>query len=161
MLDYFSSKLNCEFYKFLYHLHHEGHFSSSWLLYTEKLLDDTGFCNIWIRQEMSENTWLNVNIKQRLLDQYIQKWISDIDIGVKCYNYRLFNTEFIFENYRVDLPDALKYIVCTFCTVNHKLPIETGRYTRIPINERVCKMCNSDQLGDEFHFCLECPALKE
>ena len=22
-------------------------------------------------------------------------------------------------------------------------------------------MCNSGQLGDEFHFCLECPALKE
>ena len=25
----------------------------------------------------------------------------------------------------------------------------------------VCEMCNSGQLGDEFHFCLECPALKE
>ena len=23
------------------------------------------------------------------------------------------------------------------------------------------KMCNSGQLGDEFHICLECPALKE
>ena len=22
-------------------------------------------------------------------------------------------------------------------------------------------MCNGGQLGDEFHFCLECPALKE
>ena len=22
-------------------------------------------------------------------------------------------------------------------------------------------MCNSGQLGDEFHFCMECPALKE
>ena len=22
-------------------------------------------------------------------------------------------------------------------------------------------MCNRGQLGDEFHFCLECPALKE
>ena len=61
----------------------------------------------------------------------------------------------------IDLPDALKYIVCTFRTVNHKLPIETGRYTRIPRNERVCKMCNSGQLGDEYHFSLEYPALKE
>ena len=68
-------------------------------------MNDTGFCNIWIRQEMSESTWLNVNIKQRLLDQYIQKWGSDVDIGVKCYNYRLFKTEFMFENYLIDLPD--------------------------------------------------------
>ena len=61
----------------------------------------------------------------------------------------------------IDLPDALKHIVCKFRTVNHKLTIETGRYTRISRNESVCKMCNSGQLGDEFHFCLECPALKE
>ena len=78
---------------------------------------------------MSESTWLNINIKQKLLDQYIQKWMSDVDIGVKCYNYR-----FMFENYLIDLPDALKYIVCKFRTVNDKLPIEIGRYTRIPRN---------------------------
>ena len=46
---------------------------------------------------MGESTWLNVNIKQRLLDQYIQKWTSDCDIGVKCYNYRLFKSDFMFE----------------------------------------------------------------
>ena len=105
-----------------------------------------------------------VYIKQRLLDQYnifFQKWRSDVDICDKCYNYRLFRTEFIFEKYLIDLPDALKYIVCKFRTVDHKLPTKTGRYTRIPRNERVCKMCNSGHLGDEFHFCLECPALKE
>ena len=77
---------------------------------------------------MSESTWLNVNIKQRLLDQYIQKRRSDIDVGVKCYNYRLFETEFIFENYLKDLPDALKYIVCKCRTVNHKLPIKMSLY---------------------------------
>ena len=67
----------------------------------------------------------------------------------------------MFENHLIDLPDALKYIVCKLCTVNHTLPIETGRYTRILRNEKVCKMCNCGQLGDEFHFCLECLALKE
>ena len=67
----------------------------------------------------------------------------------------------MFEKFLIYLPDALKYIVCKFRTVNHKLPIETGRYTRIPRNEGVRKMCNGGQLGDEFHFCLECPALKE
>ena len=65
LLDPFRSKLNCKLYKFLYHLHHEGHFSSPWLLYMEKLLNDTGFCNIWIRQKMSESTctWLKYKYK--------------------------------------------------------------------------------------------------
>ena len=58
---------------------------------------------------MSESTWLNVNIKQRLLDQYILKCRSDIDIGAKCYNHILFKTEFNFEKYLLNLPDALKY----------------------------------------------------
>ena len=82
---------------------------------------------------MSKSTLLDVNTKQRLLDQYIQKNRSDVDIGVKWYNYRLFSLRpnLCFENYLIDLPDALKYIVCKFSTVNHNLPIETGRYTRI------------------------------
>ena len=43
-----------------------------------------------------------------LLDQYIQKWRSDVDKGVRCYNcYRLFKTEFMFENYLTGFPDAL------------------------------------------------------
>ena len=67
----------------------------------------------------------------------------------------------MFENSLIDFPDSLKYIVWKFRTVNHELPIETGRYTRIPRNEKVCKMCNGGQLRDEFHFCFECPALKE
>ena len=64
----------------------------------------------------------------------------------------------MFENYLTDFHDALKYIVCKFRTGNHKLPIETGRYTRIQRNERIC---NSGQLGDKFNFYMECPALKE
>ena len=102
------------------------------------------------------STWLNVNGKQRLLDQYIQKRRSDVDTGVKCYAYRLFKTEFTFENYSTDLPDALKYIVCKFHIVNHKLPIET----RIKRNGRACRMCSGSQLEDEFHFSMQCPALK-
>ena len=103
-LDPFRSKWNCKLYKFLYHFHHVGHFSSPWLLYIEKLLNDTGFCNTWIRQEMSESTWINVNIKQILLDQYIQKWRSDVDIGVKCFNYRLFKSDFSWNK----LPESIK-----------------------------------------------------
>ena len=45
--DPFISKLNCKLYKFLYQLHHEGLFSSPWLLYNiGKLLKDIEFRNI-------------------------------------------------------------------------------------------------------------------
>ena len=43
-------------------------------------------------------------------------------------------------------------------TCNHRLPIETGRYTRrkVPRENRICTKCNSGQVGDEYHFILTC-----
>ena len=39
--------------------------------------------------------------------------------------------------------------------------IETGRYIGLPVEERICRSCNTGQVEDEQHFCVECPALEE
>ena len=44
-------------------------------------------------------------------------------------------------------------------TSNHNLPIETGRWKKIPITERKCTLCQSVDLGDEFHYLFICPLL--
>ena len=41
------------------------------------------------------------------------------------------------------------------------LQIETGRYIGLPVEERICRSCNTGQVEDEQHFCVECPALEE
>ena len=103
---------------------------------------------------MPQSTWFNVN--QRLLDQYIQKWRRDVETSDKCYNYKLFKTAL-----------KLKREIFAWCTTLFKfgtvnqLLIETGRYTRIPTNQRLDKICNSGQLGDGYHFGMECPVLQE
>ena len=38
------------------------------------------------------------------------------------------------------------------------LEIESGRYTRKKLSERLCKLCNSD-VEDEVHFICLCPTL--
>jgi hypothetical protein len=45
------------------------------------------------------------------------------------------------------------------CTSNHKLHIETGRYTRpiTPVENRICSNCNSKSVEDEIHFLMYCP----
>ena len=40
---------------------------------------------------------------------------------------------------------------------SHKLRIETGRYDKIPREERLCNLCNSNKIEDETHFLLDCP----
>jgi hypothetical protein len=45
--------------------------------YVKSIIDDTGFSNIWISQP---NIIICVTtVKERLQDQFIQKWFSDID----------------------------------------------------------------------------------
>ena len=39
---------------------------------------------------------------------------------------------------------------------NHKLEIERGRYENIPSEQRTCKMCDSGEIEDEFHFTFKC-----
>ena len=38
----------------------------------------------------------------------------------------------------------------------HLLPIESGRYKKIPRVERLCPLCNRSEIDDEFHYLLKC-----
>ena len=37
------------------------------------------------------------------------------------------------------------------------MPMVTGRYANIPVEERICTLCQTNKLGDEFHYLFECP----
>ena len=38
----------------------------------------------------------------------------------------------------------------------HRLAIETGRYTKTPIEKRVCTTCEGQIIEDEYHFLMKC-----
>ena len=39
----------------------------------------------------------------------------------------------------------------------HKLRIETGRYNRTPLEQRICQFCNLGEVEDEIYFIVDCP----
>jgi hypothetical protein len=41
---------------------------------------------------------------------------------------------------------------------DHSLEIESGRQTNITREEKICKNCNLNETGDEYHFFLKCTA---
>jgi hypothetical protein len=41
-----------------------------------KILNETGFSNIWQTQTFKSIEWLKQSIKQTLLDQFLQDWNS-------------------------------------------------------------------------------------
>ena len=46
-----------------------------------------------------------------------------------------------------------------FRTSNHNFPVETGRWSGVPRAERLCYLCNSPAIADEFHYLFKCEAL--
>ena len=79
----------------------------------------------------------------------------------KTLNYCIFKETFIFEQY-FDILDEKDFLtLCKFRTTNHKLPIEHGRWNNIPRENRKCNLCNLEEIGDEFHYNLNCPYFKQ
>ena len=38
----------------------------------------------------------------------------------------------------------------------HNLLVETGRYDKIPLDERICPLCSTNKIEDETHLLLDC-----
>ena len=54
------------------------------------------------------------------------------------------------------LDKHIKFLFAQFRCGILPLKIETGRFSRLPLDERVCEMCNLNKIEDEFHFLCEC-----
>jgi hypothetical protein len=59
-----------------------------------KILNETGFSNIWQTQTFKSIEWLKRSIKQTLLDQFLQDWNSSVHNSPKAFNHRIFKTDF-------------------------------------------------------------------
>ena len=76
----------------------------------------------------------------------------------KLRTYSNFKQHFGLEDYICELP---YYDRCHFARLRisaHTLAIETGRHARpkVPVNQRVCQMCNTGAIEDEMHFVTIC-----
>ena len=65
------------------------------------------------------------------------------------------------ENYLLTLEPKYAIPITKFRASNHRLPIVQGRYEGRPVEERVCPLCNTGQVGDESHYILHCSHFHE
>ena len=97
---------------------------------------------------------------QCLKDQYTQSWFTEIE-GKNIYsNYKIFKEKISMEKYLTALSEPLACSFAKFRMLNHKLPIQRGRVLNIPYNERLCTLCERQDIGDEFHYIFICPKFK-
>ena len=58
------SKISCIMYSLSHYLYSQQNFDIKWIKYSEKILSETGFSNIWQTQTFKSIEWLKQSIKQ-------------------------------------------------------------------------------------------------
>jgi hypothetical protein len=128
------------------------HGRTNWCTRIQRLLLTHGFGEAWESQTVGdEKLFMNV-FKQRLRDMNLQNWSDYISNSSKCSFYsKIKNCIFINDNI---------HILSILCST-HKLAIEQGRHLNEPRENRLCQICNYNELEDEYHFVLVCPILSD
>ena len=101
-------------------------------------------------------TWFGNSVKVKLEESYAKKWSDTVHNNSSCINYRAMTLVKRMQNYVLKLPKCYIYSMCKLKCVNHYMPIVAGRYSNIPIDERICKICQINEIGDEFHYLFNC-----
>ena len=101
-------------------------------------------------------------LKMNLTTKYDNSWEAIMNKeDSKLRTYKQFKTTSSLENYLVYIKDINNRKELTKLRISsHKLQIELGRYTRprkTPVPQRICKLCQIDQVEDEEHFIIHCP----
>ena len=153
-----TTKLSSKIYKIMYYNHSSGILNIPWIENVKNLLCLSGYSGVWYSQQFVNSKWLIKSTSQKFKDLYIQKWRSLITQTTSTNMYKYIKADFTRSSYINTLPFHLCKYFMAFRTRNHRLPIETGRWHNIPVNERYCNVCN--KLGDEYHFLIECSLFK-
>ena len=126
----------------------------------QSILGNSGRHGLWVPQSTTINLSIGKVIKQNLLDQFLQNWNSQLQDSSKGRNYNLFKNYIRQEKYVTALNSSLFYAMVRFRTASHKLPIETGRWNNGDLPDRKCQLCTTNDLGDVYHYPLQCPYFK-
>ena len=136
-----------------------------WLQEIKNILEECGMPFVFYQFQILEKKWLKNSflpkIKITLRDQTIQKWAAKLNSedSTKFLFYKEYGFKFGLKNYFSILPQDLWIPMCKFRTANHKLPVEvySWSYFNKERKERICNLCNLEDIGDEYHYVLKCP----
>ena len=131
--------------------------SNTWCGNFHSLLQSLDMNLIWEHQGSSS---YKTSIKSSIQTKYEQDWLTTInsDLQRKLRTYKTFKTSFKMENYILSQKLEKRKYFTKLRISSHNLHIETGRYNRPKTapNDRICALCNSGDIEDEFHFMLKC-----
>ena len=130
----------------------------SWLKIVTFLLETTGLKKIpWYNDTLTQK---NLNMFKEKIRTCFTNWWLDYENRKqgrsKLDFYFKFKQNFKFESYLDNIPKNIRKYTTRLRTSSHNFPVETLRYKKLPRSERLCKICNKQQIGDEEHYLINC-----
>ena len=93
--------------------------------------------------------------------QYKKLWSQSIQGNSKLRSYVKFKHEFKLENYLLHESQDNHRNLTRLRTSSHKLTVETGKYNKVALKDRLCQLCDANTVEDEYHFVMTCPLYNE
>ena len=145
--------LSFQIYKYMLN---QNNIEYKWINKIKDILNSVGRTELWINQTQITQQNIHMKIKQCLIDQHKQLWQTQLTQSNKGLIYKSFKTALEFEPYFKILSLEESLLIFKFRSSNFKLPIETGRWDGALLQERLCNLCNLEQIGSERHYLLSC-----
>lgn len=134
---------------------------SNWVSDIKDKLLEIGLGHIWAEQDKICYKSHFLLIKQRIIDNFVQNLIADINSSSRCMLYSNIIDHFSLQYYLVKpIPCIYKKQLSKIRMSSHNLSIESGRHRNILRNNRICEFCRSE-IEDEYHFVLICPRYQQ
>ena len=151
-------KLSAIVYKCLYQMYKHGIHESLYVKNIRKCLIDAGYPYLWETHDVSHlsKNQFKAHIKRHTQDMHILEWHNELANSPIYDSYRIFKTEFCAEKYISLLPFNCVISLIRFRTTNNLLPINVLRYNHIDREDRICRLCNTGEVGNEHHFLFSC-----
>ena len=147
----------------------KAQYGNNWSYDMKNLFETLDSEEIFLNSELCDIAEVKLKIKN--LNNEL--WENEILSKPKLRTYRLFKNEYEPEPYLLSyLPKYDRSLLCQFRTGILPLNIETGRFKnvkdpitghmrKLTIQERVCDMCQLNEVEDEFHFLCRCTAYND
>jgi hypothetical protein len=130
--------------------------ASKWLSHIDKTLSEIELTReLVLDMHMSPET-LKELFSKKLAHTYAIEWHHSLESSNVYGNYRIYKTAFQLEPYLLALEPKHAIPLCKFRTNNHYLPTQVGRYNRTNYADRLCKICDMNDTGDEYHYLFKC-----
>ena len=114
--------------------------------------------NVNLESSFYERKQIDIEmIKDIVMNIQEKNWVHCVSNKPKLRNYKLFKETLRVKNYVLyNLSTSKRSDMAQFRFGILPLNIETGRFRNQPIEQRICNLCEFNEIGHEFHFIFKC-----